>query len=82
MSNPYYKAQRSAFKDARQTPVSEAPIVRSKSKKNRPFLVEYRWPYASENWIKQGAYRTKVIADKVIHEQQRKNPEFEYRHRS
>lgn len=84
MSCPIAKAQRSKFKDARQSPAPEKRMKGKRSKKNKPFIVEYRWNYGSisrrKAWMKWGAYKTLEIAEKVISDAKRKYPDtFEIR---
>ncbi len=78
MSNPRAKAERSKTKDLRQMPVQDKRI-KSRSKKKKPVVVEYRWRYPVWKWMGKGwstfgRYRSIEIAEEVMNNQERKAP--------
>lgn len=87
MSDPRTKTERSRAKDARQTPALDIIPPRPRSKKAKPFVIEYKWKGFfnskwNRGWLKFGAYRTKEIAEKAMKDARRKySNSFEFRKR-
>ncbi|GAB0154422.1 hypothetical protein [Marinobacterium sp. BA1] len=77
MSNPRVKRERAKTKDHRQSPALDLPI-RSKSKKNKPVAVYYRWikPLFDDmdDWYLLGRYRSAEEAEEAIKNEERKYP--------
>lgn len=79
MSNSRAKTERSRAKTIRQGGIDQKVRLRSRSKKEKPFVVEYRWikpiiPGWNKVWRKMGAYRTEADAKRAMKEKARKNP--------
>lgn len=81
MSNPISKQERSKAKDARQMPAPDIKPKRKPGKKDKPFIVMYKWVKPilfsdwGKTWTKLGEYRTREIAEKVISDDRRKYPD-------
>lgn len=78
-------AEKLNIKDEKRKPLPDRKTPKSKSKKNKPWIVEWRsarkekhWLYF-RNWTKFGKYRTIEEAERVIDIQTRKDKNWEYR---
>ena len=86
MSNKVAKTERSAFKDARQSPQPNQLKLKT-SKKTKKYKIEYRWVkhpakglIDPTKWTTKGHYQTRAIALRVMGEMNRKySDSFEWR---
>jgi len=90
LSDPVYKKQRSKAKDARQAPTPECCPPRSRSKKDKPVIVEWRMNEATREtldghflrwaeWRKFGRYRNEQEAQAVVDNKNRSLDGWEFR---
>ena len=82
MADAYWKAYRAKIKDIKQGGADQRERLRHVSKKDKPFIVMYRWtnggPFGRwHDWMKLGSYRTRKIAEQVIKDAQRKHDRYE-----
>jgi hypothetical protein len=79
MSDPVAKAERAKAKTIRQGGIDQKENLRSRSKKEKPFVVLYKWvkpvlPGWNDVWRTMGKYRTRQEAEKAMRDCERKYP--------
>ena len=73
-----YREASNNAKAARLGIVEQRPVG-TKSRRDRPFVVECRFPKREDKFWKWGSYRTESEAQRVIDTQARKLPFYEFR---